>query len=107
MYNANSETTLFRRTGAATLVTGNGKKEESYRVHARDTGTAMHLDEVKAKATIKKPGQRRRRKPKTEVVPKVKVRVEKVIKRAVNHSWAPFSRMGPASLSCRMIQGYP
>ena len=74
----------FRRSGAATLVVGSGEKAQNYRVHARDTGTALHLDEVQARIVIRQsPNQRkfgRRGSDRPEA--RVKVRVEEVLKRA-------------------------
>ena len=74
----------FRRSGAATLVVGSGEKAQTYRVHARDTGTALHLDEVQARIVIRQsPNQRkfgRRGGDRPEA--RVKVRVEEVLKRA-------------------------
>lgn len=74
----------FRRSGAATLVVGSGEKAQNYRVHARDTGTALHLDEVQARIVIRQsPNQRkfgRRGGDRPEA--RVKVRVEEVLKRA-------------------------
>jgi ribonuclease R len=72
----------FRRSGAATLVTA-GKDPETYRIHAQDTGTGLHMDEVQVRVSIRQgsrhgPKSNRGEKPK----PRVKARVDAVLKRS-------------------------
>ena len=74
---------FVRRNGGATFVTKQGDEEISYRIHARDTGTALHLDQVEVTATTRLPSKnarKPRRQPDRE--PRVKVKVQKVLERA-------------------------
>ncbi|MBT7854358.1 MAG: RNB domain-containing ribonuclease [Opitutae bacterium] len=70
----------FRRSGAATLVTG-GSDPETYRIHSRDTGTALHMDEVQARLSIRQ-GSRHKSKSNRHDKPDVKARVDAVLKRS-------------------------
>ncbi len=74
----------FRRSGAATLVVGTGTDATTYRIHARDTGTALHKDEVQARIITRPSSARPKtgRRGGTAGEPRVKVRVEAVLKRA-------------------------
>ena len=73
----------FRRSGAATLVVGIGKEADTYRVHANDTGTAMHMDQVQARISIRQASPRvKAPRGGGRPEPRTKVRVEMVVKRA-------------------------
>ena len=74
---------FVRRNGGATFVTKKGDEELSYRIHARDTGTAMHMDQVEVTATTRLPSSKKgypRRHHDKE--PRVKVKVQRVLERA-------------------------
>ena len=76
-------TLYVRRNGGATLVVKEGDQEASYRVHARDTFTAMHRDEVEANAIVRpSTGRNRFSKEKSDRETGVKVKVQKVLTRA-------------------------
>ena len=76
-------TIYVRRNGAATLVVKEGDKESAYRVHARDTYTALHQDEVEATATFRpNSGRDRFKNNKSEDGPRAKVKVKKILTRA-------------------------
>jgi ribonuclease R len=74
---------LVHRNGKATFVTKQGDNEVAYRIHERDTGTAMHMDKVEVTATTRQPSPKKgypRRNNDRE--PRVKVKVQKVLERA-------------------------
>jgi len=77
-------TIYVRRNGGATLVTKQGHQEIVYRIHARDTGTALHLDEVECTAVTRRPSDRPRfaRRDARDEEPRVKVKVQKILNRA-------------------------
>ena len=73
----------FRRSGAAVLVVGNGKDAQTYRINARDTDTALHLDEVQARISTKQEKERGTHSRRTrQSEPRIRVRVDQVLKRA-------------------------
>lgn len=76
--------TLYaRRNGAATLVVKEKDHEVAYRVHARDTYTALHQDEVEATAIFRpNTGRGRFKKDSSDGEPRVKVKVKKILTRA-------------------------
>ena len=78
-------TLYVRRSGDATLVVKEGDQETPYKVYARDTFTAMHMDEVEATATAKESFQKKRfHRGKANDAPRIKVKDRKVLTRARN-----------------------